>query len=149
MKYYCCSSCNKKIELKNKKSHLKSELGMDTEGTVMNKYTIMNPELCQINDIIINNVNNNNRRFEYYENVCKGKLVFDNDIPIDVKSEVMYINSVLSHNLEKYLKNKSNIHKRQGLEFSHILEMKIAFITRLDHMTYNLYIEQRTTDAYG
>ena len=80
----------KRLELKYKKSHLKSELHMNNEGTVINKYTIMNPKLCQTNDIIINNVNKYNRRFEYYVFVCKWKLMFDKDVSIDVKSKVMY-----------------------------------------------------------
>ena len=102
----------------------------------------MNPELRQLNDLIKNNVNNYNRRFKYYEIVCKWKLVFDNDISIDVKFKVMYRISVLSHNLEKCLKNKNNHYKRQGLEFSHISEINITFITRLDPMTNKHYIEQ-------
>ena len=53
----------------------------------------------------------------------------------------MYRISVLSHNLENYLK-KVNHYKRQGLEFSHISERKITFITRLDHMTYKHNTEQ-------
>ena len=57
---------------------------------MIKKYAIINPELGQINDILKNNVNNHNRRFNYYEIVCKGKLVFDNDIFFDVKSKVMY-----------------------------------------------------------
>ena len=50
--------------------------------------------------------------------------------------------SVLIHNLEKYLKNKINHFERQRLELSHISEMNMTFITRLDHMTYKHYIEQ-------
>ena len=67
--------------------------------------------------------------------------MFDNDISIDGKSKVIYRISVLSHNLEKCPK-KIIHYKRQGLEFSHISEMNITFITRLDHMTYKHYIEQ-------
>ena len=89
MNFYYCSSCKKSFDLKYKKSNLKSELHMNNEGTVINKNTIMNPELCQINDMIIFMVNNYKRRFRYYEIVCKWKLVFDNDISIDVKSKVM------------------------------------------------------------
>ena len=122
MNYYYCSSCNKRIQLKYKKSHLKPELHMNIEGTVINKYTIINPELCQINNIMISDVNNYNRRFEYYEIVYKWKLVFDNDISIDVISKVMNRISVLSHNLEKYLKNKISQYKRQRIDFSHISE---------------------------
>ena len=63
---------------------------MNNEGTVINKHFIMNPELCQINDITIYKLNNYNGRFDYYENVCKMKLVFDNGLSIDVKSKVRY-----------------------------------------------------------
>ena len=95
----------------------------------------MNPELCQINNILMDNVNHYNR-FKDYEIVCKWKLVFDNDISIDVKFKVLYRFSILSYNLEKYLKNKINHYKRQGLKFSHISEMNITFATILNHMTY-------------
>ena len=62
MNYYYCSSCNITNELKHKKSHSKSELHMKNEKTVFNKYTIVNQELCQINDIKENNVNIYDRR---------------------------------------------------------------------------------------
>ena len=114
---------------------------MNNEGTVINKYTIVKPELCGINSITKNNVNNYNRRFEYYEMQCKWKLVFDNDFFIDVKSKKKF-RWAESHNFERYLKNKVIHYKRRGLEFSHISEMKITFITRLDHRTCKHYIEQ-------
>ena len=79
---------------------------MNNDRLVINKNTIMKPELCEINEIIINNVNNYNRRFECHEMQCKWKLVFDNDISIDVKSKVVCRISVLSYNLEKYLRMK-------------------------------------------
>ena len=72
MNYYYCSSCNKRTELKNKKTHLKSKLHEKTEGTVINNYAIMNPELCEINDILINNVNKYDKRFELYKIVVNG-----------------------------------------------------------------------------
>ena len=115
---------------------------MKNEGPVTNNYTIMKPELRQINDIIINNVNNYNTRFEYYKIVCEWKLVFDNDIYIDVKSKVMSRIPVLCHNLEKYSKNKINLYEKQGVEFSHISEMNSTFTTSLDHLTHKHCIEQ-------
>ena len=54
----------------------------------------------------------------------------------------MYRISVLRHTLEKNPKNKNNHYKRQGLEFSHISEVNITFITRLNHMTDKHYKEQ-------
>ena len=49
MNYYYCSSCDKKIELKYKKTHLKSEF---YEKTVIDKYVFMNPELFEKNNIL-------------------------------------------------------------------------------------------------
>ena len=43
-------------------THLKSELHMNTEGTVINKYANLNPELCEINNILISNVNNYDKK---------------------------------------------------------------------------------------
>ena len=74
---------------------------MNTDGTVINKYTIMNPELCEKHNILINNVSKCDRRFVLYETVCKWKLVFEKYNSVDVKSKVMYKTSVLGHNLEK------------------------------------------------
>ena len=47
-----------------------SEFHMNTEGRVIYKYTIMNPELCQINIILINNVSNYDKKFVFYEIKC-------------------------------------------------------------------------------
>ena len=70
MIYYYCFLCNKQIELKYRKSHFESELHMNNEKTVINKYTNLNPELCQINNVIKNNVKSYNRRFKYYGFLC-------------------------------------------------------------------------------
>ena len=105
MNYYYCSSCDKKIDLNYKMSHLKSAVHVNTEWTVINKYKIMNLELCEVNNILINFVVKYDKKFVFFEIVCKWKLVFDNDISIDVKSKVMYRIPVLRFNLEKYLEN--------------------------------------------
>ena len=52
--------------MKSKKIRLKSNLHMIIEGTVSNKDANMYPELSEINNIIINNVNNFDKRFEHY-----------------------------------------------------------------------------------
>ena len=131
MNYYYCSSCNKRIELKYKTIHLESELHINTEGTVINKYTIMNPKFCEISNILKNNVNNCDKRFELYKNVCKWKLVFNIGISIDVKPIVMYRISVFRNDLENYLKNKIKYYRLQGLELSYIAELSFYFYNRL------------------
>ena len=108
MKIYYCSSCNKSIELYYKETHLKSELHMNTEKTVINKYAILNPERCEKNNNLMNNVDDYDKKFELHKIERKWKLEFENDFSIDVKSKVMYRNSVLRHNLEKNLKKRIN-----------------------------------------
>ena len=70
MNYYFCVSCKERIELKHDESHFKSQLHLDNEKTVINKYTITNQDISQINDSLINNLKIYNRRFNYYEIVC-------------------------------------------------------------------------------
>ena len=64
MKYYYCIPCNKGIELKYNRTQLKSQEHINIEGRVFNNYITMKLELCEINSIIKNNVNNYNRRFQ-------------------------------------------------------------------------------------
>ena len=52
MKYCYCTSCKKTIKLKNSKPHLKSQEHMDNQGLIINFYTVINPELCELNSII-------------------------------------------------------------------------------------------------
>ena len=71
---------------------------------------------------------------------CKWKLVFDNNILIDVKSKSQDRWS-LNHSFEKYLKKKINHYEKQGVKFSHLLEMKITFTTFLENMTNRHYLD--------
>ena len=80
MNYFYCDFCNKQILLKYKKSHLKSDLLVDDERAIINKYSITNPKLCQINDIVKEHVDDYNRKFEHYTVVCNWYLVFDNNV---------------------------------------------------------------------
>ena len=65
MNYYFCIPCNRRIELKYNRSHLESQEHMNNEGRVINTYTFVKPELCELNSLIKNDVNNYNRRFRY------------------------------------------------------------------------------------
>ena len=44
--------------------------------------------------------------------------------------------------MKKNLKTKTNLYKRQGLEFSHISEINITFLARLHQLTCKHYTEQ-------
>ena len=58
MSYYYCTSCDKKFKLEYENRHFKTKLHMDSEVEVINEYTITNPELCEINNILKRHVNN-------------------------------------------------------------------------------------------
>ena len=89
-----------------------------------------------------NNVNIYDKEFQLYKHVCKKKIVFNNDISIDVKSKIMYRISVFPKNLEQYLKKEINFYRIQGLNLSYIAEMNITFTTSLHFITYKYFIEQ-------
>ena len=52
MNYYYCIPCNKRSGLKYNRTLLKSQEHMNNEGKVISNYTIMKPELCELNTII-------------------------------------------------------------------------------------------------
>ena len=71
----------------------------------------------------------------------KWKLVFDDEISIDVNCKRKYRRSVLGHIFEKNPKNKINHYEKQGVELSQISEMNITFTKCLRDMTYRHYLE--------
>ena len=107
---------------------------MHNRGKVINNSTILETVLCEINSIIKNNIISYERKIYYYELQCKWKLVFDNNILLDVKSKSQYRRS-LSHSFEKYLKNIINHYEKRGLKFSRISELNITFTALLEDMT--------------
>ena len=75
----------------------------------------MNPELREINDIIKSHVNTFDRRFRFYGIECNCKLIFDNDVSSNVKSNnTMYNTEIPSLNFEKYLKGRIIQYKKNG-----------------------------------
>ena len=87
MKYYYCVLCKRANALKYKCSHYKSKFHRDSDKSIINKYNFMSPELREINDIIKSHVNTFNRRLSFYEIECNCKLVFDNFVCSNVKSD--------------------------------------------------------------
>ena len=78
--------------------------------------------------------------FEFDQIICKWKLQFG-DTTIHVKSRRMYSNSSRC-GLTIYLVKEIEYLRRQGLKFSHILEMNFTFITWLNLMTHEHYNNQ-------
>ena len=97
-------------------------------------------QLIDIEKILEKHVNKYNKRFEFYQIVFKWKLQFV-VTTICVKSKRMYSNSSRC-GLQIYLVRKNEYFRRQELRFSHILEMNISFISSLNLMTYEQYINQ-------
>ena len=85
-------------------------------------------------------VNNCNKRFEFYHLICKWTLQFVGTTTY-VKSKRMYSNGSRC-GLIRYLLKKIESFGKKVLIFSRILEMNITFITSLDLMTYEQYLNQ-------
>ena len=128
------------IKSKYKKKHLKVKTHIDLSESISNKYCVKKPELIEIEKILQKHVNNYKKRCEFYQIIFKWKIQFA-DFTIHVKSKRMYSNG-LHCALIIYLVMKFEYFRRQGLRFSRILKMNITFITSLDLMTYEHYINQ-------
>ena len=135
---YYCNSCDKTIKLIHKKRHLITKSNMYLSESIINKYSVKNPVLNEIEKILQKNVNNYIKRLEFYHIICNWKLQFVDTIN-DVKSKRIYSNG-LHCGLIKDLIRKNNFFRRQGLRFSHILELTITFISSLNFMTVNIII---------
>ena len=131
---YFGNLCDKTIKWKHKKKHLNSKSQMDLSESIINNYCVKNPELIEIEKILQKHVFKYNERFEFYGIIYEWKLHFV-DTTICVKSKRMYSNGSRC-GLKRYLVMKNECFRRQGLRFSHILEMKITFISWLHLMTY-------------
>ena len=71
----CCNSCDRTNKLKHKKKYLNTKSHMDLSASIFNKYCVKNPELMEIEKRLQIHVNNYNKRFEFYNFICKWKLL--------------------------------------------------------------------------
>ena len=135
---YYCNSCDKTIKLKLKKKHLNTKSHTNLSEFIINKYCVKNPELIDEEKRLQKHVHNYKKRFEFYHIICEWKLQFiDTNIYVEKR---MYSNAL--RGLIENLIKKIDYFRRQGLRFSHILEMNITFRTWLHLLTYEHYINQ-------
>ena len=142
---YYCNLCGKTIKLKHKKKHLNTKSHVDLSEYINHKFCAKKAELVKIEDILQKYVNIYNKKFEFYRIICKWKLKFL-DTTICVKSEEIH-SSGSRCGLIRFLMRKIEHFRRQGMRFSQILDLNITFLTSLDLMTYEQYINQTYADG--
>ena len=98
---------------------------------IINKLCVKNPKVDEIENLLQRHVIIYKRKYEYFKIICERKLQFIDTIKC-VTSKKMYSNRLLL----------GSIGKDKRLGFSHKLERNITFMTHLDLMTYEHYLQQ-------
>ena len=138
--YFSCKVCDKSIKIKSKKKHLSSINHKSLSMSVVNRYSITNPDYLQIENILKNYVLEYNKKVSFHLIICKWKLRFSDSI-VSVKSNTWYSVSG-GYYLRDFVLSKIKYFQSYGRKFSHISEMNITFITDLRNMTYEYYLTQ-------
>ena len=99
--YFYCDLSDKSIKKKSETKHLNSKDHKSLNGFIRARYSVIDPDFQNIEDILKNYVLDYNKKFESYSIICKWKLHFS-DILVSIKSELWY--SVSSgYDLRKFL----------------------------------------------
>ena len=140
-KYFHCDLCDKSIKTRSKKKHIYSQHHKSLYESIICKYTVQNPNIHHIEDILKTFFDDYNKKVEFYLIFCKWKLHLS-DITINIKSDRLYniIHVYKNLNLRTKLISKIEHFESNGHKFSHISEMNIVFISELWDMTYAHYI---------
>ena len=83
-----CNLCDKTIKLKHIKKQLITKSHMNLSESKINKYSLKNSELIEIEKLLQKHVNNYIKKFEFHHFICEWKLLFV-DTTILVKSKRM------------------------------------------------------------
>ena len=84
--YFNCKVCDKPIKMKSKKNHLNSINHKSLSTSVVNRYSVTNPDFLQIENILKNYVLDYTKKFAFYLNICKCKIHFSDTI-VSAKSD--------------------------------------------------------------
>ena len=136
---YYCDTCDRTIKLRYKKKHLNTNLHRKYSNCIINRTYIKNPEFFQIENILKKHMSDYLKRFEFFIIICEWKLVFE-QTTISVKSDRYSIQ--IPWGLRSFLLEKITNFERMGYKFSKISDMKISFITLLNNMTYEHYLQR-------
>ena len=120
--------------------HLNSQSHKSLTRGIIFKYTIENPSIFHMNDILKKYVDDYNKKFVLYIIICKWKLHFSDTI-INIKSDRLYNIYIPRRKLGPYLISKIEYLENEGHKFSHISEMNIVFISDPRNMTYEYYLK--------
>ena len=138
--YFNCKLCDKSIKIKSKKKHLNSQYHKSLRMSIISRYSVINPDFLDKDNILKNYVLETKKKFAFYLIICKWKLHFSDAI-VNVESNTWYSVSAGFY-LGGFVLSKVKLFERQGHNFSHISEMNILFMSDLRNMTYEHYLNQ-------
>ena len=138
-----CNVCDKLFKKKNVNKHNRSKRHIGLSSLVVNRFTVKNPELMDIDNILKKYRNVYDRKFESYSINCYFNTVFDKNQIIIVKLKRMISIVRPTFIRQKLLKKIYSLERNEeGYKYSFISEMKIEFIACLSSMTFKNYLQQ-------
>ena len=108
---------------------------------IYDNYSINNPNLNDIDNIINNYVTSYNKKFDIYSIKCDFYLVFNDEFKIHIETYYVHNKDDLSKIKTELLSWIEHL-KFEGYSFCHINEMIIKSITDKHWITYNTYMQQ-------
>ena len=104
------------------------------------KYIINIPSFLEVDKILSDYIERNNRKFDFYLVNCEFKLELNNNFNPHIKIECFYNTNIIS--MKQYLLYWIDYFMPRGYKFCKINEMIIQTISNRRDMTYKHYINQ-------
>ena len=137
-----CKVCDKYfIENESKFNHYIATLTKEFDKSFYKIYTIINPNLNEVDKILNDYITKRNKNFDIYSIICEFDIVFDNNLKSNIETgyclnidDITEIKSLLLFWIEYY--------KLQGNSFCNIDKLIIKTIFDRCNMTYKEFMKQ-------
>ena len=138
-----CNVCDKLTKNKNVSKHNISKMHIGLPSLVVNRFTVTNPELMIIDNILKKYRDEYDRKIQAYTINCYFSILFDKNQILNVKLKriiSLVSPTFISQNLLKkiYFLERNE----DGYKYCVISELKIEFIACLSSMTFKNYLQQ-------
>ena len=134
--------CDKSIiEDESKYNNYIATLTKEHDKSFYEKYTIINPNLDEIDKILNDYITKHNKKFDIYLINCDFDFVFDENFKIHIKTGYCH-NKYDITKIKSCLLSRIDYYKIQGYVFCNINEMIIKTTNDKCNMTHKHYINQ-------
>ena len=141
---YYCNFCDKTLNKKRKSKHHKTETHQGNEKKVIFKYHIEKPDLFQVLEIKIKNINEFFDDFGDGNKTCNFSLLFNNGL-FNYNTNTMTVGQYLVLQRCGYLVFFEGLltNFEKGYIFINVSHLTIRTTTTINSMTKSFYLKQR------